>query len=180
MTPYQATFPVTPALTWWMTGLSGAGKSTLAQAWAQELRRMHYPVCILDGDELRSGLSQDLGFSPEDREEQMRRVAEIAKILNQSGIFCIVALISPTIIGRRHARTIIGEDRMLEVHVSTPLAICQQRDVKGLYQKAAQQPGLQLTGVRAPYEVPTNPDFTFDTSQQTVEQVLTQLMRTLS
>ncbi|MBC3873399.1 adenylyl-sulfate kinase [Undibacterium flavidum] len=167
------------ALTWWMTGLSGAGKSTLAQAWAQQLRQLNHPVCILDGDELRSGLSQDLGFSPEDREEQMRRVAEIAKILNQSGICCIVALISPTLHGRNKAREIIGAARMREVYLSTPLEICQQRDVKGLYQQARQQPGLQLTGVRAPYQAPINPDFSIDTSVLTLEQALAQLMTSL-
>lgn len=176
----QTTLPVQMPLTWWMTGLSGAGKSTLAQAWAQQLRELHYPVCVLDGDELRSGLSQDLGFSPEDREEQMRRVAEIAKILNQSGIFCIVALISPTLLGRSKARTIIGTDRMREVYLATPLEVCQQRDVKGLYQQARQEPGLQLTGVRAPYQAPVSPDFIIDTSQQSLEQALAQLMRSLS
>ncbi|MFZ6818772.1 adenylyl-sulfate kinase [Undibacterium sp. Ji22W] len=167
------------ALTWWMTGLSGAGKSTLAQAWAQHLRQLHYPVCILDGDELRNGLSKDLGFSPEDREEQMRRVAEIAKILNQSGIFCIVALISPTLQGRNNARALIGTDNMREVYLSTPLEVCQQRDVKGLYQQAKQQPGLQLTGVRAPYQAPLHPEFTIDTSVLTLEQALAQLMTSL-
>lgn len=176
----QNTLPVRQPLTWWMTGLSGAGKSTLAQAWAQQLRQLQYPVCVLDGDELRSGLSQDLGFSPEDREEQMRRVAEIAKILNQSGIFCIVALISPTLLGRSKARTIIGADRMREVYLSTPLEVCQQRDVKGLYQQAKQEPGMQLTGVRAPYQAPVHPDFTIDTSQQNIEQGIAYLMSSLS
>lgn len=178
--PIQATLSISHPLTWWMTGLSGAGKSTVAQAWAQHLRGLHYPVCVLDGDELRSGLSQDLGFSPEDREEQMRRVAEMAKILNHSGIFCIVALISPTRQGRDKARSIIGADKMREVYLSTPLEICQQRDVKGLYQRARLQPTLQLTGVGAPYQAPLNPEFTIDTSQLSLAQALELLNSSLS
>ncbi|MBR7800686.1 adenylyl-sulfate kinase [Undibacterium fentianense] len=164
------------ALTWWLTGLSGAGKSTLAQALAQRLRQQQMAVCVLDGDELRSGLSKDLGFSSADREEQARRVAEIAKILNQSGIFAIVALISPTEQGRQMARDIIGTERMTEVYVSTPLEVCQQRDVKGLYRQAKQELSLQLTGVRSPYQEPRNPEMTIDTSVLSIEEALAKLL----
>jgi adenylylsulfate kinase len=157
-------------MTWWLTGLSGAGKSTLAQALASALRQSQQAVCVLDGDELRSGLSRDLGFSAEDREEQCRRVAEIAKTLNANGIFAIVALISPTQKSRTQARQIIGDQNMLEVYVSTPLDICQQRDVKGLYAKARRETGMQLTGIQAPYEVPTDPDLVIDTVQVSLDE----------
>lgn len=158
--------------TWWMTGLSGAGKSTLAQAFAIELRRKGLAVCVLDGDELRRGLSSDLGFSAADREEQCRRAAELATILNANGIFVIAALISPTQSSRLQARRIIGEDAMCEVYISTPLHVCQQRDVKGLYAKARLQQGMQLTGVQSPYEIPSNPDISINTDQNSLEQAI--------
>ena len=164
-------------MTWWLTGLSGAGKSTLAQALASRLRVANRAVCVLDGDELRMGLSSDLGFSAEDREEQCRRVAEIAKTLNGNGIFAIVALISPTQTSRTKARNIIGEDRMREIYIATPLAVCQQRDVKGLYAKARQETGIQLTGVQSPYEVPSHPDLVIDTATVDLEQGTELLMR---
>ncbi len=157
-------------MTWWLTGLSGAGKSTLAQALASNLRQSQHAVCVLDGDELRLGLSKDLGFSAEDREEQCRRVAEIAKTLNANGIFVVVALISPTLSSRSRARQIIGSERMLEVYVSTPLDVCQERDVKGLYAKARKETSLQLTGVQAPYEAPVEPDLVINTAQVSLDQ----------
>ncbi len=163
-------------MTWWLTGLSGAGKSTLAQALASRLRATQHAVCVLDGDELRLGLSKDLGFSAEDREEQCRRVAEIVKTLNANGIFAIVALISPTQTSRSKARQIIGHEWMREVYVSTPLAVCQQRDVKGLYAKARQEVGMQLTGVQAPYEAPNDPDLVIDTAAINIEQGLEMLL----
>ncbi|MBC3832225.1 adenylyl-sulfate kinase [Undibacterium amnicola] len=158
--------------TWWMTGLSGAGKTTLAQAFATQLRELEHPVCVLDGDELRRGLSRDLGFSAEDREEQCRRVAELAKTLNANGILVIAALISPTASSRNQARAIIGSDQMCEVYVSTPLHVCQQRDVKGLYAKARVESGIQLTGVQSPYEIPCSPDIVINTDQTSLEQAV--------
>lgn len=165
------------SITWWLTGLSGAGKTTLAQALANDLRSQKVPVCVLDGDELRQGLSKDLGFSMNDREEQCRRVAEMAKLLNQNHILVIVALISPTAAGRNEARKIIGNTRMKEIHISTPLAICQQRDVKGLYAQALQQNGIQLTGVQSQYEIPDNPADQIDTSVLSVAEAVTRLKR---
>lgn len=144
--------------TWWLTGLSGAGKTTLAKALAASLREQGYAACVLDGDEIRQGISRDLGFSIDDREEQSRRVAEMAKILNQNEIHAIVALISPTKLGRATARTILGL-AMREVHVATPLEICMQRDAKGLYAKAAQSKHLGLTGIQTAYEIPENPEY---------------------
>lgn len=163
------------ALTWWFTGLPGAGKTTLAQAWAQQLRLQKYSVVVLDGDELRQGLTRDLGFSDADRLENMRRVAEVAKLFNQAGTHALVALVSPTIRGRNTARDIIGPGRFIEVFVSTPLAVCQQRDPKGLYARAAAQEQFGLTGVQSPYEIPDNADLVIDTSQTSVADALLRL-----
>ncbi|MBY0573360.1 MAG: adenylyl-sulfate kinase [Undibacterium sp.] len=163
------------AMTYWLTGLSGAGKTTLAQGFANDLRQQGRAVCVLDGDELRQGLSRDLGFSIADREEQARRVAEIARLLNGNGIIALVALISPTKAGREQARQIIGSSQWREIYVSTPLEICRQRDVKGLYAKARNEPTLQLTGVQSSYQVPEYPDCVIDTSQATLEMSLERL-----
>lgn len=151
--------------TWWLTGLAGAGKTTLAQALGKALRARGIAVCVLDGDILREGLSSDLGFSPADRAEQGRRAAEMAHILNTNGICAIVALISPSAHGRACAKAIIGPAQFIEVHIATPLAVCEARDPKGLYAKAAENPDMQLTGISAPYDVPTTPACVIDTNK---------------
>lgn len=151
--------------TYWFTGLSGAGKTTLANAMAQHLRAQGQAVCVLDGDVLRAGLCHDLGFSEADRAENMRRTAELAKLLSSQGITVIAALISPTTAGRAAARQTIGPDQFIEVYVNTPLAVCQQRDTKGLYAKARQDSSFALTGLKAPYEPPLDADLCIDTSQ---------------
>lgn len=158
--------------TWWLTGLPCAGKSTLANALAAALRSRGRPVCILDGDELREGVSQDLGFSPDDREEQARRTAEMAKLINRNGIDTIVALVSPTHSGRAQARRIIGADHFSEIYLATPLVVCRQRDSKGWYARAAQDATLSLTGFSAPYEVPIKPDLVIDSSRIPLEQAV--------
>jgi adenylylsulfate kinase len=162
-------------LTWWFTGLPGAGKTTLAQAWAAHLRQQQCSVVVLDGDELRKGLTRDLGFSDADRAENMRRVAEVAKLFNQAGTHALVALVSPTVQGRNTARHIVGAERFIEVFVSTPLAICQQRDPKGLYARAASQEQFGLTGVQSPYEKPDHANVTIDTSCVSIEEALCML-----
>ncbi len=151
-------------MTWWLTGLSGAGKTTLAEALAVVLRTQGYAVCVLDGDELRKGLSADLGFSFADREEQSRRVAELAHLLNSNGILAIVSLVSPSARGRALAREIIGQSNFVESYISTPLHICQERDPKGLYAKAKLDSAMQMTGVTAPYEAPARAECVIDTN----------------
>lgn len=163
-------------LSWWLTGLPGAGKTTLAQLLAAALRRDGRAVCVLDGDEVRQGLCHDLDFSPAARHENMRRVAEMARILNRNEIHVVVAMVSPTGAGRAAAAQIIGHDQFLEVHVATPLEVCQQRDPKGLYARARAGQAIGLTGVQADYEVPTAPALRLDTSRLEPPQGLDQLM----
>lgn len=160
------------AYTWWFTGLPAAGKTTLAQALCRHLVSLGQPACVLDGDELRRGLCKDLGFSPPDREENMRRVAELARLLNESGIHALVALVSPTHSGRRNARQIAADGRFVEVYVATPLSVCQARDPKGLYARAASQPGTGLTGIDAPYDPPHLPELIVDTSLVSVDDAV--------
>ncbi len=163
------------AITYWLTGLSGAGKTTLAQALSHHLQSIGQAVCVLDGDELRAGLCRDLGFSAAGREENMRRTAELAKLLNSQGITVIAALISPTTAGRAAARQTIGVARFIEVYVNTPLAVCQQRDTKGLYAQARQDSSFALTGVQAPYEPPLDADLCIDTSQLSLQEAVARL-----
>jgi adenylyl-sulfate kinase len=150
-----------PAETVWLTGLSGAGKTTLASAIEQELLRLRYPACVLDGDELRQGLSSDLGLSRGDRAEQARRVAHVAALMSKSGVVAIVALVSPYADDRRRAREIHEEVGVpfCEVWVDTPLSVCEGRDPKGLYARARSGKLHCLSGVDAPYEPPAVPNF---------------------
>lgn len=152
------------AATVWFTGLPGAGKTTLARALEQALVARGQPCCVLDGDELRRGLCGDLGYSAADRGENIRRAAEVARLLNRAGAVAIVALISPLAADRARAREIIGADAMIEVHVSTSLAICESRDPKGLYKRARLGEIAEFTGVSAPYEAPQSPDLSLDTA----------------
>jgi adenylylsulfate kinase len=157
-------------VTVWMTGLSGAGKSTLAGALANLLRQNGRACLVLDGDEVRQGLNRNLGFTDADRIENMRRVAEVARLANESGLIVIAALISPLEEGRRLARQIVGAPRFVEVHVCTPIEVCARRDPKGLY--AAAQAGTvnAFTGVSSTYEVPAEPELRVDASLLSVEE----------
>lgn len=172
MTKKIQTALIPPTKTWWFTGLPGAGKTTLAQAWATHLREQQRPVVVLDGDELRQSLNADLGFSDTDRLENMRRVAEVARLLNDSGVDALVALVSPSRLGRAGAKSIIRAERFIEVHVATPLLVCQARDPKGLYRRAANHEQLGLTGVQSPYEPPLAAQIVIDTSQLSVQAAL--------
>lgn len=156
--------PFHTAITWWLTGLSGAGKTTLALALSQALRERSEAVCIVDGDELRSGLSQDLGFDDAGRAENVRRAAHMARILNINGIHAVVAMISPAAKEREAAMDLIGRDRCKEIHVSTPLDVCMQRDPKGLYARAKAGQLAKMTGVQSAYQTPLNPALRLDTS----------------
>lgn len=152
-------------MTFWLTGLSGAGKSTIAFDFEQRLRQARRPCVVLDGDDLRSGLSRDLGFTERDRRENIRRTAEVARMMNDVGLVVVTSLVSPLRDDRSVAREIVGDARFVEVFVSTSLQVCEARDPKGLYRKARSGELRQFTGVSAPYETPLAPALTVDTSQ---------------
>jgi len=154
----------------WFTGLSGSGKTTLASALERNLFNRGYLTQVLDGDNIRTGINNNLGFSPEDRMENIRRIAEIAKLLINSGVICLCAFVSPTRDVRNIVRTIVGEEDFLEVYVSTPLKVCEMRDVKGLYQKARMGEIKEFTGVSAPFDIPQNAVLSIDTSDKTVDE----------
>ena len=142
----------------WFTGLSGAGKSTLANALDQALHAQGAHTVLLDGDQIRHGLCRDLGFSDADRAENIRRVAEVAGLMADAGLLVLVAFISPFRRDREGARALIGAQRFTEVYVDTPLAVCEQRDVKGLYKKARAGQLPLMTGIGSPYEPPDRAD----------------------
>jgi len=148
----------------WLTGLSGAGKSTLAYELERLLVAEGRPAFVLDGDNLRHHLNRDLGFSAEDRRENIRRSAEVAKLMNEAGLIVICAFISPSRADRALAGQIIGPAHFIEVHLSTPLSVCEARDPKGLYAKARAGQIAGFTGVSAPYEAPLAPALTLDTA----------------
>ena len=148
----------------WMTGLSGSGKSTLAIAIERELQRRGILCRILDGDNIRSGINSNLGFSPADRRENIRRIAEVARLFVDTGIVTIAAFISPSEELRRMAAGIVGEGDFVEIYVSTPLRVCEERDVKGLYAKARRGEISEFTGISAPFEAPQSPALSIDTS----------------
>ncbi len=163
----------------WFTGLSGSGKSTLAVALERELHRRGLLCRLLDGDNIRTGINSNLGFSAADRRENIRRIAEVAKLFVDTGIITLAAFISPTEELRRLARHIIGPDDFKEIYVATPLEVCEARDVKGLYAKARRGEVSHFTGISVPFEVPADPALTLDTSQLSVEQGVEQLLQLL-
>jgi adenylylsulfate kinase len=154
----------------WLTGLSGSGKSTIATAVERELFAAGHFVVLLDGDNVRTGLCGDLGFSLEDRKENIRRIAETAKLFVAAGAQVLCSFVSPTREIRSMARAIVGAGDFLEVFVNTPLAVCEARDVKGLYAKARAGEIKGFTGIDSPYEAPENPFLNLKTAEQTVEQ----------
>lgn len=162
----------------WMIGLSGSGKSTLARALENELHRLGKLTALLDGDNLRSGLNKNLGFSAEDRLENIRRAAETAKILASNGVITICSLISPTREVRSMAKEII-KDKYLDVFIDCPLEICEQRDVKGLYAKARKGLIPDFTGVSAPFEPATEAEIIVNTHKSTIEEGLSQLLKAI-
>ncbi len=162
----------------WFTGLSGAGKTTLATELKKRLERS-LRVYLLDGDQLRSGLNADLGFSQEDRSENVRRAAEVAKILCDEGYYVLATFISPFKTDRLMARQIVGSARFKEVFVQCPLSVCEQRDVKGLYKKARAGVLKQFTGIDSPYEEPQASDITIRSDEQSVEEAVNLIIKKL-
>ena len=164
----------------WFTGLSGAGKSTLANALEAELHRQGRRTYLLDGDNIRLGLNRDLGFSIEDRAENIRRIAEVSRLMLDAGLVVLVAFISPFRRERELARQRIGSDRFFEVFVDAPLSVCEARDPKGLYRRARAGLLPNMTGIDSAYEVPDHPRLHLDTSRQTVMQSLAELCTALN
>lgn len=160
----------------WFTGLSGSGKSTIAIALERELHQRGLLCRILDGDNIRSGINNNLGFSAEDRVENIRRIAEVSKLFIDTGVITIAAFISPNDDLREMASSIIGKENFLEVYVSTPIEECERRDVKGLYAKARKGEIKDFTGVSAPFEAPANPALTLDTSVLSLQESVQKLL----
>jgi len=160
-------------VTIWLTGFSGSGKSTIAKALERHLVSSGHYCYILDGDNIRHGLNRDLGFTADDRKENIRRIAEVARLFNAAGMIAITAFISPYRSDRDMAREIVGAENFLEVHVSTPLEICEQRDPKNLYKKARAGEIQHFTGISDPYEEPQDPALRLDTSMLEVERSVT-------
>jgi len=163
----------------WLTGLSGAGKSTIAEAVEKELNTRGKLTFILDGDNLREGLCSDLRFTDTDREENLRRVAETSKLFADAGVICLSAFISPSVDSRQHAIKVIGENRMFLIHVSTPLATCESRDTKGLYQKARNGEIINFTGIDSEYVDPVDPNLSLDTSEKCIDDCVKEIIQML-
>lgn len=160
----------------WMTGLSGSGKSTIAIGLEKKLYELGFLTQVLDGDNIRTGINNNLGFSEEDRTENIRRIAEVSKLFLNCGIIAINSFVSPTVAIRDNAKKIIGAKNFVEVYINTPFDVCEQRDVKGLYKKARAGEIKNFTGLDAPFEAPNNPAVTINTSGQTVEESVNQLL----
>lgn len=162
----------------WFTGFSGAGKSTIARALEEKLYESNFKTIILDGDNIRIGLNKDLDFSAEGRKENIRRIAEVARLFNDAGIIVITCFISPFEADRESARQIIGQDSFFEVFINSPLEKCIERDTKGLYKKALKGEIKDFTGINSPYEIPRNPDFVLNTNAS-VDQSIEELRKWL-
>ena len=160
----------------WFTGLSASGKSTLATEVERELYRRGIRTYVLDGDNIRHGLNKDLGFSPEDRKENIRRIGEEAKLFVDSGLFALTAFISPYREDRDMVRAMLPEGEFIEIYVKCPLEVCESRDPKGLYKKARLGEIKEFTGVSAPYEEPLQPELVIETDRQTIEESVRQVV----
>lgn len=161
--------------TLWFTGLSGSGKSTLAEAVEERLFQRGCQVYVLDGDNVRHGLNRDLGFSPDDRTENIRRIGEVACLFTDAGTFSLTAFISPYRADRASVRAMHQRGDFIEIHVEAPLEVCEARDPKGLYKKARAGEIPEFTGVSAPYEAPEAPELVLHTAERTVEECVNQV-----
>jgi len=162
----------------WFTGLSGSGKSTLAFALEEALVAKGVAAYVLDGDNVRFGLNRDLGFSPEDRTENIRRIGEVCRLFQDSGMVVLTAFISPYVVDRAQVRALHPEGRFIEVFVDTPIEVCESRDVKGLYARARAGEIPEFSGISAPYEAPQNPEIRVDTSRP-LDQCVAELVEAL-
>jgi adenylylsulfate kinase len=156
----------------WMTGLSGSGKSTLAVALEKKLWDRGIRSYVLDGDNVRHGLNKDLGFSPKDRTENIRRIGEVAKLFTDAGVINVTAFISPYRADRDSVRALMAEGDFIEAHVDCPVEVCERRDVKGLYKKARAGEIPEFTGISAPYEAPLTPELTIHTDKESEDESL--------
>jgi bifunctional enzyme CysN/CysC len=169
-----------PARCIWLTGLPAAGKTTLASALEQRLRELGRMTCVLDGDSLRKGLCRDLGFSEADRVENIRRVAEVARLMVDAGLTVMVALVSPFRAQRRLASQLLSDGEFIEVFVDTPLEECERRDPKGMYARARKGELKDFTWIGSRYERPENPDVRIDTRVMSVEESVERVLRLLA
>ncbi|MEY4595492.1 MAG: adenylylsulfate kinase [Bacteroidota bacterium] len=160
----------------WLTGLSGSGKSTLAVQLEQALQEQGYKTMLLDGDHVRNGLNKDLGFSDEDRSENIRRIGELNRLFLEAGIITINAFISPFHSDRNSVRELLPSGRFSEIYIAADLSTCETRDVKGLYRKARNGEISSFTGITSPYEIPVNPELVLHTGQETVEYSMSRLL----
>ncbi len=163
----------------WFTGLSGSGKSTLAHAVEEQLHGLGCRTFVFDGDNVRHGLCSDLGFSSEDRSENIRRIAEMTRLFLDAGVIALCAFISPMRDDRQKVRDIVGTDNFLEIHCDCPLEICEQRDVKGLYQKARAGLIKNYTGISSPYEAPEHPDLRLETGRDPLADCVGKVLKRL-
>ena len=160
----------------WFTGLSGSGKSTIANCVELELHKNSVHTYTLDGDNIRKGLNSDLSFSPEDRSENIRRIAETAHLMIDAGLVVLAAFVSPYRNDRNYVRNIVGDDNMVEIYINTSVEECERRDVKGLYKKARKGEIKNMTGISAPYEPPLNPNIQINTENTTIVEATKQII----
>ena len=164
----------------WFTGLSGSGKSTLANLVEIALHKKGVSTYILDGDNIRQGINKDLGFTPGDRSENIRRIAEISNLMLDAGVVTLAAFVSPYLKDREAVKQVVGIDNVIEIYVNTSLAACERRDVKGLYKKARSGEIKNMTGISAPYQAPTHPDIEIITDGQTIQESVAVIMQFLN
>jgi adenylylsulfate kinase len=164
----------------WFTGLSGSGKSTLANLVEMELHKKELSTYILDGDNVRQGINKDLSFTPQDRSENIRRIAEISNLMLDAGVVTLAAFVSPYLKDREAVKQIVGPDKFIEIYVNTTLEVCESRDVKGLYKKARTGEIKNMTGISAPYQVPVDPDIEVVTDGKTIQESVAVIMQFLN
>ena len=160
----------------WFTGLSGSGKSTIANVVEQELYKLGVKTYTLDGDNIRKGINKDLTFSPEDRTENIRRIAETANLMIDAGLITLAAFVSPYKKDRENIKNVVKDSNFVEIYINTSVEECERRDVKGLYKKARAGEIKNMTGISAPYEAPENPDIEIKTEEKTVEQAVQEIL----